>query len=230
MRIIQKTEDGSPTIYLPELDEHYHSVHGAIQESSHIFIQAGLRSLPTGHIRILEVGFGTGLNAFLTLLETFNNPNLSIEYFTVERYPLSTDITEQLDYPHLLAPDRADLFAALHRAPWDKPVNITPAFTLHKIEGDIATRLHAPQNRRRYSHSPTPRRHKPHLLRRLCPRKATGDVATAYLRPHRLPRLPAIRHRYLLRKGRCPQRVASRKLPDGKTSRAAGETAYTERN
>ena len=139
MRIIQKTEDGSPTIYLPELDEHYHSVHGAIQESSHIFIQAGLRSLPAGHIRILEVGFGTGLNAFLTLLETFNNPNLSIEYFTVERYPLSTDITEQLDYPHLLAPDRADLFAALHRAPWDKPVNITPAFTLHKIEGDIAT-------------------------------------------------------------------------------------------
>lgn len=139
MRIIQKTEDGSPTIYLPELDEHYHSVHGAIQESSHIFIQAGLRSLPTGHIRILEVGFGTGLNAFLTLLETFNNPNLSIEYFTVERYPLSTDITEQLDYPHLLAPDRADLFAALHRAPWDKPVNITSAFTLHKIEGDIAT-------------------------------------------------------------------------------------------
>lgn len=139
MRIIQKTEDGSPTIYLPELDEHYHSVHGAIQESSHIFIQAGLRSLPAGHIRILEVGFGTGLNAFLTLLETFNNPDLSIEYFTVERYPLSTDITEQLDYPHLLAPDRADLFAALHRAPWDKPVNITPAFTLHKIEGDIAT-------------------------------------------------------------------------------------------
>lgn len=139
MRIIQKTEDGSPTIYLPELDEHYHSVHGAIQESSHIFIQAGLRSLPAGHIRILEVGFGTGLNAFLTLLETFNNPDLSIEYFTVERYPLSTDITEQLDYPHLLAPDRADLFAALHRAPWDKPVNITSAFTLHKIEGDIAT-------------------------------------------------------------------------------------------
>lgn len=139
MRIIQKTEDGSPTIYLPELDEHYHSVHGAIQESSHIFIQAGLRSLPAGHIRILEVGFGTGLNAFLTLLETFNNPDLSIEYFTVERYPLSTDITEQLDYPHLLAPGRADLFAALHRAPWDKPVNITPAFTLHKIEGDIAT-------------------------------------------------------------------------------------------
>lgn len=139
MRIIQKTEDGSPTIYLPELDEHYHSVHGAIQESSHIFIQAGLRSLPAGHIRILEVGFGTGLNAFLTLLETFNNPNLSIEYFTVERSPLSTDITEQLDYPHLLAPDRADLFAALHRAPWDKPVNITSAFTLHKIEGDIAT-------------------------------------------------------------------------------------------
>ena len=139
MRIIQKTEDGSPTIYLPELDEHYHSVHGAIQESSHIFIQAGLRSLPAGHIRILEVGFGTGLNALLTLLETFNNPDLSIEYFTVERYPLSTDITEQLDYPHLLAPDRADLFAALHRAPWDKPVNITSAFTLHKIEGDIAT-------------------------------------------------------------------------------------------
>ena len=213
MRIIQKTEDGSPTIYLPELDEHYHSVHGAIQESSHIFIQAGLRSLPTGHIRILEVGFGTGLNAFLSLLETFNNPNLSIEYFTVERYPLSTDITEQLDYPHLLAPDRADLFAALHRAPWDKPVNITPAFTLHKIEGDIAT---------------VPLPDDINLI--YCPRKATEDVATAYLRPHRQPYIPARSRCYLLRKGRCPQRVASRRLPDGKTSRAAGETAYTEGN
>lgn len=139
MMILQQTEDGSSTIYLPQLDEHYHSVHGAIQESRHIFIQVGLRSLPAGHIRILEVGFGTGLNAFLTLLETFNQPDLSVEYFTVERYPLGSDITEQLNYPQLIAPEHTDYFAALHRAPWGKPVKITPSFVLHKIEGDIAT-------------------------------------------------------------------------------------------
>ena len=67
------TEDGSTTLYIPELNEHYHSIHGAIQESTHIFIKAGIEYYGQKDIRILEAGFGTGLNAFLTLLEAREN-------------------------------------------------------------------------------------------------------------------------------------------------------------
>ena len=136
MRIIQKTEDGSPTIYLPELDEHYHSVHGAIQESSHIFIQAGLRSLPAGHIRILEVGFGTGLNAWLTLLAA-REQGLNIHYTAFELYPLAPEVADRLDYPALTAPQQASLFARLHRCEWDKPIAIDPQFTLLKRHANL---------------------------------------------------------------------------------------------
>ena len=65
-RLLQLTADGSYTLYIPEMDEHYHSVNGAIQESEHIFIGAGLRAMEKPDIRILEIGFGTGLNALLT--------------------------------------------------------------------------------------------------------------------------------------------------------------------
>ena len=72
-REIITTEDGSTTLYIPELNEHYHSIHGAIQESTHIFIKAGIEYYGQKNIRILEAGFGTGLNAFLTLLEARDN-------------------------------------------------------------------------------------------------------------------------------------------------------------
>ena len=68
-RIIEITEDGSHTLYLPELDEHYHSTHGAIRESLHVYLEAGLHHCHKEEINLLEIGFGTGLNAFLTLLE-----------------------------------------------------------------------------------------------------------------------------------------------------------------
>ena len=72
-REIITTEDGSTTLHVPELNEHYHSVHGAIQESRHIFIQAGIEYYGQNSIHILEAGFGTGLNAFLTLLNAKDN-------------------------------------------------------------------------------------------------------------------------------------------------------------
>lgn len=157
---LEQTADGSLTLYIPELDEHYHSVKGALTESMHIFIEMGLRhvhqqkqqiiqgaqpqttsletksSETTSCIRLFEVGFGTGLNAFLTLMEAeaLQRP---VHYVSIERYPLGEDVWGRLDYPALIGRGHAGEFEALHRAPWNEDVRITPWFTLHKIEGDF---------------------------------------------------------------------------------------------
>jgi len=87
-RKIITTADGSKTIYLPEWDEHYHSKHGAIQEAYHVFIKMGLEHLmPKKELSILEIGFGTGLNAIITLIEAENH-QLKIDYQGVEAYPV----------------------------------------------------------------------------------------------------------------------------------------------
>ncbi|MDR1403863.1 MAG: tRNA (5-methylaminomethyl-2-thiouridine)(34)-methyltransferase MnmD [Tannerellaceae bacterium] len=132
---LQVTADGSHTLFIPEMDEHYHSVNGAIQESSHVFIQAGLQQLMKTNARILEIGFGTGLNAFLTLLNT----NIPVEYYTIELYPLPLDMIRSLNYGKMICPEKEELFFALHIAPWNTPVKITDRFTLHKIQGDSNT-------------------------------------------------------------------------------------------
>ena len=90
-RVIEKTDDGSATLFVPELNEHYHSVNGALQESRHIFIEAGLHALEKDFIRIVEIGFGTGLNAFLTLKDVELSQAHHIDYHTVELYPLPLD-------------------------------------------------------------------------------------------------------------------------------------------
>lgn len=136
---LKQTADGSYTLYVPELDEHYHSVKGALTESRHIFIEMGLKHSPISHLRIFEVGFGTGLNAFLTLLEA-NKSRRRIHYTSIERYPLPADVWQRLDYPALAGSGHEALFAALHQAAWDEDTAITPHFTLHKVAGDF-TRL-----------------------------------------------------------------------------------------
>lgn len=134
-RELQLTADGSHTLFIPEIDEHYHSVNGAIQESRHVFIDAGMRQIAGEEIRILEIGFGTGLNAFLTLQEA-SVTQKRVHYYSVELYPLETDIVRALNYPQLISPEMESLFYAMHESSWNKPVEITPFFTLHKIEGD----------------------------------------------------------------------------------------------
>lgn len=133
---IEQTHDGSRTLYVPELDEHYHSVKGALTESQHIFIQMGLEASTAPTPRVLEIGFGTGLNAFLTLLaaERMQRP---VHYTSIELHPLPEELVRQLDYPALMAPERTEDFYALHRAPWNSEVTLTPLFTLYKIEGDF---------------------------------------------------------------------------------------------
>jgi len=91
---IRETEDGSATLYNPVLDETYHSVHGAMGESLHVYIDNGLKQVPAGmqELNILEIGFGTGLNALLTL--DHQAPGLLINYFTLEPYPLPFELMQ----------------------------------------------------------------------------------------------------------------------------------------
>ncbi len=136
MTTIIKTADGSDTLYVPELEEHYHSVYGAINESEHIFIRGGLLNSTAEPLRIFEVGFGTGLNALLTLLHT-EGTGRKIHYATIEKYPLGNDITSVLNYPDLSGDEGRRYFDAIHGAEWDKECSITNDFTLLKIRADL---------------------------------------------------------------------------------------------
>lgn len=135
IRII-KTGDGSHTLLVPDLNEHYHSTFGAIQESMHVFIDAGLdKCKGKQNIAILEMGFGTGLNALLTVL---NMTDASILYHGVEAYPLEKEVLAGLNYPELLSNANAkDVFSKLHDAEWGKKVLINENYHLIKINGKI---------------------------------------------------------------------------------------------
>ncbi|MGZ2371143.1 tRNA (5-methylaminomethyl-2-thiouridine)(34)-methyltransferase MnmD [Ancylomarina sp. YFZ004] len=135
-REIKLTEDGSHTIFIPELNEHYHSTHGAIQEAIHVYINAGLRFSDKSPIRILEIGFGTGLNTYLSLVEAESNKR-SIVYHSLERYPIETEQLEVLNYPELIDFDKPELFKKLHEADWNKLCEISDYFSLEKINGDL---------------------------------------------------------------------------------------------
>ena len=133
---LEQTADGSYTLYVPELDEHYHSVKGALTESQHIFIDMGLKHSTVPSPRILEIGLGTGLNCFLTLL-TAEETERHIHYTGIERYPLDMETISKLDYPSLIHKGHETDYFAIHQTPWEKDVELSPWFTLHKLEGDF---------------------------------------------------------------------------------------------
>jgi tRNA U34 5-methylaminomethyl-2-thiouridine-forming methyltransferase MnmC len=131
------TEDGSHSVRIPELNVSYHSKHGAIQESVHVFIENGLKQIKKRRINILEVGFGTGLNALLTLIEAQKN-DLQILYDVVELHPLDNILVASLNYLSSLgAPHLAEEFSFIHACEWDMPAKISGQFALKKIKGDI---------------------------------------------------------------------------------------------
>jgi tRNA U34 5-methylaminomethyl-2-thiouridine-forming methyltransferase MnmC len=132
------TEDGSHTIYLPEMDEHYHSIHGAIQESVHIYIEQGLLQTNKSPVSILEIGFGTGLNAYLTYCYALDR-NISIDYFSLEKYPLTEAEYSQLNYPESIFPENAAIFEQMHRVDWEVVRVISPDFRLQKLQADLLT-------------------------------------------------------------------------------------------
>ncbi len=135
------TADGSHTMAVPAMDVTYHSRYGAVQESMHVFIHAGLHNvtaLPEGEtLHVLEMGFGTGLNALLTFRETLKNGR-SVYYRTVELFPLTEQEALMLNYVEQLGdPSLGEVFAGMHAAPWGEDVQLTPAFTLHKSQANF---------------------------------------------------------------------------------------------
>lgn len=142
-RELQQTADGSFTLFVPELDEHYHSVNGAVQESEYVFLQTGLdyflRSSGESSeaLRILEFGFGTGLNALLTWKHVVQAHLLNVEYFSIEKYPLPVDMAMKLQYGNNVWPENASCDLLLHEAAWDEDVRLSERFVLHKIRGDF---------------------------------------------------------------------------------------------
>lgn len=136
-RLIE-TSDGSHSIYLPWLRETYHSSHGAITESRHVFIKAGLDYYNDlynpDQIKIFEVGFGTGLNALLSF-QWSNTKNKKISYSSIEQYPLPEEISDKLNYGKLLNGEEVSL-KKLHAAPWDQEVQVSETFILKKIKGE----------------------------------------------------------------------------------------------
>ncbi len=134
-RQLKLTEDGSYTLYLPEIDETYHSVHGAVNESLHVFIHAGFDLCEKEEANIFEIGFGMGLNAYLTALAA-EAANKIVHYTSIEKYPLEEDIWEQLNFAGT-DESKQTLFEKIHRAEWEKEICITENFYLQKIQADF---------------------------------------------------------------------------------------------
>lgn len=131
-REIIRTKDGSTTIHIKDWDECYHSKHGAIQEAQHVFIKNGLALYQNQSVSILEIGFGTGLNAFITYLES-KKLGLEINYVGVEAYPVSISELSAMNYvSELNADDKNAIFNLFHESNWEEKVIIDPFFTITK--------------------------------------------------------------------------------------------------
>jgi tRNA U34 5-methylaminomethyl-2-thiouridine-forming methyltransferase MnmC len=131
-RNIIQTSDGSVTINLPDWGESYHSKHGAIQEAYHVYIKNGLHAVDKSHINILEIGFGTGLNAFITFLEAEKNKK-TIDYVALEAFPVTTKEINQLNYvSQLNAIDFQTVFDNLHQSDWNEKIKLAPNFSMNK--------------------------------------------------------------------------------------------------
>jgi len=135
-RRLKMTEDGSHTMFVNGLDEPYHSTHGALQESMHVFIKQGLLTVKQPGVRILELGFGTGLNTLLTLKESIPL-NLDIYYHAVEKYPLKDSEYNLLNYEKLIDPLPKGILHRIHTCSWGEAIHISEQFILYKEEADF---------------------------------------------------------------------------------------------
>lgn len=135
---LETTDDGSLTLYRKDIDEHYHSVKGALTESTHIYIDLGWRKAASDReqVSVFEVGFGTGLNALLTANAALECKKSTI-YTAIELYPLSKETVDAL-LQHQPAEWRTT-FRKIHEASWNEPVRINQFFTLNKIQADLLT-------------------------------------------------------------------------------------------
>jgi tRNA U34 5-methylaminomethyl-2-thiouridine-forming methyltransferase MnmC len=133
---IIKTSDGSHTLYVRELDEHFHSVHGAVQESALVFITNGFDFCQAEVVNILEIGFGTGLNVLLTLEKSIKEKR-RVNFTTIEKYPLAKEITDSLNYSNFIGDNLEGMLTQIHSVPWNERYKITDDFALIKLNADF---------------------------------------------------------------------------------------------
>jgi tRNA U34 5-methylaminomethyl-2-thiouridine-forming methyltransferase MnmC len=138
-REISVTSDGSTTIHLPDWDENYHSKHGAIQEAKHVFIKNGLALFDSKSISILEIGFGTGLNALITFVDA-KTRNQKIDYVGIEAHPVSNEEVAAMNYiEELNAQNESTIFEEMHSCLWEQKAQLTSSFSLTKRKQFIET-------------------------------------------------------------------------------------------
>ena len=136
--LIEETADGSPTLYREDIDEHYHSVKGALAESRHVYLETGWRKAAetSRPVRVFEVGFGTGMNAAITATASLVS-GIPTDYFSVELYPLTKETTDLV--AETLGKEYKDAFERVNESPWEEPVRINTYFTLQKMKADLLT-------------------------------------------------------------------------------------------
>lgn len=133
---IINTSDGSHTIYVPRLDEQYHSVNGAITESNHVYLKNGFMFYEGDKPIVFEVGFGTGLNCLLTALASEQSEKVTT-YYSVEKFPLEKELLNQLNYAERISKKAVPLFQKIHDCEWNRKVKISENFYLFKINSDL---------------------------------------------------------------------------------------------
>ena len=133
---IETTADGSPTLYRADINEHYHSVKGALAESLHVYLESGWRKVSDRYepVRVFEVGFGSGLNAAITASAALES-EIPTEYFAAELFPLPKETTDII--ATTLDQQYREAFYAVNQSAWDEAVVINPYFSLLKMEADI---------------------------------------------------------------------------------------------
>jgi tRNA U34 5-methylaminomethyl-2-thiouridine-forming methyltransferase MnmC len=136
-RII-RTADGSDTLYVPEINEHYHSVYGAVLESEHIFVKNGFDFCKSNPVEIFEVGFGTGLNVFLTAIRNLNSGK-EVRYTAIDKFPLPSSLTDSLNYKDFAIEECKEIMSKIHNCSWNSWQEVCNNFFLKKIKGDIIT-------------------------------------------------------------------------------------------
>lgn len=137
---LQLTKDGSHTLFNAQINESYHSTNGALQESLHVFIEAGLKAQleknVNNRIQILELGFGTGLNAILSYIEC-NKQQVDCDYTGIEAFPLDLPLIEQLNYTDWMNEDEKDIFNQIHTSEWNKKNDLNTQISLQKFHSKI---------------------------------------------------------------------------------------------
>lgn len=137
-REIIVTKDGAKTLYIRELNESYHSTHGALQEAKHVFIENGLKKINSYDINILELGFGTGLNLLATINDFLKtDKNHGINYYTLEKYPVNANEILELAYFNLFEVKLESIFNKIHNCTWNEKIELIPNFFFKKIKDDF---------------------------------------------------------------------------------------------